>query len=66
VLPTISLSGILHIDVLTRSWSGEEFKIYVEVLLDNMNPYPQSNSVLVMDNASLHHFEGLREIVEER
>ncbi|KAJ6479793.1 hypothetical protein C8R45DRAFT_832487 [Mycena sanguinolenta] len=38
----------------------------VETLLDNMNPYPQHNSVIVMDNASTHHFDGIREIIEAR
>lgn len=51
---------------MTRSWTGAEFSAYVDVLLDNMNPYPQKNSVLVMDNASTHHFEGLREKIEAR
>ena len=31
-----------------------------------MNPYPQKNSVLVLDNASAHHFEDLRPLVEDR
>lgn len=51
---------------MTRSWTSEEFEKYVDVLLDNMNPYPLPNSVLVMDNASVHHFEGLRAMVEAR
>ena len=34
--------------------------------MDQMNPYPQRNSVLVLDNASVHHFDGLRELVEGR
>ena len=29
-----------------------------------MNPYPLHNSVLIMDNASTHHFEGLQKMVE--
>lgn len=66
ILPAISLDGFLHLDILTRSWTSEEFRKYVDVLLDNMNQYPQKNSVLVMDNASAHHFEGLREMVEAR
>nr|GAT43019.1 predicted protein [Mycena chlorophos] len=66
VLPAISLDGILHLDIITRSWTAVEFENYIETLLDNMKPYPQPNSVLVMDNASTHHFEGLREIVEGR
>jgi DDE superfamily endonuclease len=31
-----------------------------------MNPYPQRNSVLIMDHASTHHFDRLRELVEAR
>lgn len=34
--------------------------------MDRMNPYPQKNSVLVLDNASVHHFEDLRALVEGR
>ncbi|KAJ7312716.1 hypothetical protein DFH08DRAFT_717359, partial [Mycena albidolilacea] len=40
------------------SWTGEEFQTYIDAILDNMNPYPQDNSVIVMENASTHHFEG--------
>jgi hypothetical protein len=66
ILPAISLDGVLHLDILTRSWTTEEFRKFIDALLDSMNPYPQKNSVLIMDNASTHHFDGLREIVEAR
>jgi hypothetical protein len=66
VLPAISLDGVLHLDVITRSWTAEEFEQYIETLLDNMNQYPLRNSVIVMDNASTHHFDGIREIIEAR
>ncbi|KZP15231.1 hypothetical protein FIBSPDRAFT_683335, partial [Athelia psychrophila] len=64
ILPAISLDGVLHLDILTCSWSQETFEQYIEVLLSRMNPFPQKNSVIVMDNASQHHFEGVREIIE--
>lgn len=64
ILPAISLDGVLHLDILTCSWTEDTFTQYVEVLLTHMNPYPLKNSVLVMDNASQHHFEGLRDIIE--
>lgn len=64
ILPVISLDGVLHLDILTRSWTADEFWPFVEVLLGRMNPYPQKNSVLVLDNASAHHFEDLQELVE--
>jgi hypothetical protein len=57
---------VLHLDIITRSWTKEEFSNYVDILLDAMNPYPQRNSVLIMDNASTHHFDGLRGMVEAR
>jgi hypothetical protein len=51
---------------MTRSWTAVESRKYVDVLLDTINPYSLRNSVLIMDNASMHHFEGLREIIEAR
>ncbi|KAF9230527.1 hypothetical protein BU15DRAFT_15744, partial [Melanogaster broomeanus] len=51
ILPAISLDGMLHLDVLNESWTGVTFYRFIEGLLDNMNPFPQRNSVLVMDNA---------------
>lgn len=66
ILPTICLEGVLHLDILTRSWTSDEFRGFVDILLDRMNPWPQKNSVLVMDNASVHHFEDLRDMVEAR
>lgn len=66
ILPAISLDGVLHLDILTRSWTADEFPPFVEVLLGQMNPYPQKNSVLVLDNASAHHFDDLRGLVEDQ
>lgn len=64
ILPAISLDGVLHMDILTRSWTGEEFRNFIRDVMGNMNPYPQRNSVLVMDNASTHHCEGLKDMVQ--
>ena len=66
ILPAISLDGVLHLDILTCSWTAEEFRVFVGLLLERMNPYPSPNSVLVCDNASVHHFDELREMVEAR
>ncbi|KAJ6479790.1 hypothetical protein C8R45DRAFT_795940, partial [Mycena sanguinolenta] len=29
VLPAISLDGVLHLDIITRSWTAEEFEQYI-------------------------------------
>jgi hypothetical protein len=62
----MSLDGILHLDILNESWKGATFYRFIDALLDNMNPFPQRNSVIVMDNASIHHSPELRELVEAR
>lgn len=36
----------------------------MDTLLTKMQPFPLPNSVVVMDNATVHHFDGLREMVE--
>lgn len=38
----------------------------VQDLLPRMNEWPLPNSVLVIDNASIHKVAGIREMVEER
>ncbi|KAI9060884.1 hypothetical protein FKP32DRAFT_1577086 [Trametes sanguinea] len=66
ILPAMSLDGIIALDVFEGSLTAEKFVLFIEMTLDCMNPFPQPNSVLVMDNASIHHAEGLRELVEAR
>ena len=65
ILPALSLDGILHLEVLDHSFTGEEFQDFVAGVLDQMQPWPMPNSVLVMDNASIHKAPGIREMVEE-
>lgn len=66
MLPALSLDGILALEVLDHSYTAEDFNAFVERLLDRMNPFPLPNSVLVMDNASSHHSEEIRGIIEAR
>lgn len=62
----MSLDGILHLEVLDHAYSGEEFALFIRGLLDQMQPWPLPNSVIIMDNASIHKVPGIREMVEER
>lgn len=66
ILPALSLDGILHLDIQDRSYNAELFENFIDGLLDNMNPFPARNSVVVMDNCSIHKSAGLRAMIEER
>jgi transposase len=56
----------LHLDVLAGSYNAQDFNSFIDGLLDNMNPYPGPNSVIVMDNASIHKSAELRQMIEQR
>jgi DDE superfamily endonuclease len=65
ILPAISMDGILHLEVLENAITGNDFFRFVQGLLPCMNKWPLPNSVLVVDNASIHKVAGIRELVEE-
>jgi hypothetical protein len=67
VLPAISLTdGILHCDIVEGSFRADTFRIFIERLLDYMEPYPSPNSVIVMDNCKIHKQPELQELIQER
>jgi DDE superfamily endonuclease len=65
ILPAICLDGILHLEVLENAITGDDFLHFVQGVLPRMNRWPLPNSVLVVDNASIHKVAGIRELVEE-
>jgi hypothetical protein len=65
LLPALSLDGVLHLEVVENAVSGDDFLRFVQGLLPQMNKWPLNNSVLVIDNASIHNVAGIREAVED-
>jgi transposase len=66
MLPAMSLDGILTYHILEDGVTADVFNEFISNVLDHMNPFPQPNSVIVMDNASIHKSDDLREMVENR
>ncbi|KAG1905523.1 uncharacterized protein F5891DRAFT_943561, partial [Suillus fuscotomentosus] len=66
ILPAISLDGVLHLDIQDRPYTAATFNEFIEGLFDNMNPFPQKNSVIMMDNASIHKLAYLEEMIQQR
>jgi hypothetical protein len=52
VLPALSLDGILHVNIIEGKY--DSFAEFIEGLLVQMNPFPGSYSVIVMDNCQIH------------
>ena len=54
MLPAMSLDGILHVDIMEGSFNTAHFTVFIRDLLDQMKPFPQLNSIIIMDNCSIH------------
>ena len=66
ILPAISLDGVIHLEVIDQAFTGHDFANFIWGVLDQMQPWPLLNSVLIMDNARIHKVPGIQEMVEER
>ena len=53
VLPAMSLDGILYVRIVKGSFNYDSFGEFIDGLLDQMNPFPGPNFVIVMDNCRI-------------
>jgi transposase len=65
ILPAIGINGYLEYEIYHGSFNADRFNNFIRKLLTKMTPYPGPRSVLVMDNASVHHTPELRQMCEE-
>ena len=66
-IAAISSSGLIGYELHTGSVRGEEFHDFVRgTLIPNMNPYDgeSDNSILVMDNCSIHYVEEILALLQ--
>lgn len=59
ILPALSLDGIIALEMLDCPFTALMFNAFTKGVLDQMNPWPQKKSVIVMDNTSIHKSEEL-------
>ncbi|CAG8676982.1 10566_t:CDS:2, partial [Ambispora leptoticha] len=65
LLPALTLDGIIAVDIMEGSCSKIRFKEFViSQVLPQMNSYPHARSVLVLDNARIHHDDRLLEYLD--
>ena len=65
MLPVLSLNGILHLEVVDNAVTSADFCQFIEGLLPHMNEFPLPNSVLVINNMSIHKVDGIQEMVKD-
>lgn len=58
------MSGILSCKIVEGSFITSLFKGFLKGLLNEMQPYPAPNSVIVLDNAKVHKNPEICEMIE--
>ena len=66
ILPALSLDGILSVDIVEGSFNKVRFACFIDGLLDQMNPYPLPNSVIIMDNCRIHKCPEVLDMITAR
>ena len=59
LLPAPSMKGIIFSAVHKGTYDGPAFVEFIQQLLQHMNLWLQVNSVLIMDNFSIHHLDAI-------
>ncbi|CAG8521423.1 3691_t:CDS:2 [Paraglomus occultum] len=56
ILPALTVEGIVAVEIMEGSCDKEKFSEFIlSRVIPCMNQYPGSNSVIVLDNAAIHH-----------
>ncbi|KAF8346480.1 hypothetical protein F5887DRAFT_883329 [Amanita rubescens] len=67
ILPALSLTeGILHCDIVEGVFDSNLFYTFISRLLDHNEPFPGSNSVIIMDNCHIHKHPAILDLIESR
>ena len=69
VVPVLSMEGILDIHIIEGTMNGERFEEFLRTtVLPIIQPFNWTNhhSVIVMDNASIHHTQGVINLIENQ
>ena len=65
ILPVLSLDGILAVDIVEGSFMSKKFARFINGLLDQINPFPGPNSIIIMDNCWIHKSEAILDMIQE-
>jgi transposase len=66
ILPALTCDGWLDYEVFHGSFDGDRFFAFLERVVNKMNAWPAPQSVLILDNASIHHGWRVKELCRER
>ena len=64
MLVSYAQDGIVYAQLTQGSTNSDVFENYIRELLKYCRPYPEPKSVLIMDNASFHHAQEIKQLCD--
>lgn len=65
-IAAISSSGLIDVHYSFDTNTGESFFDFIRgSVIPNMQPYPNPNSILIMDNCSIHHVDYVQDFIRD-
>ena len=61
----MSCQGVLYYELFHGSFNRERFTAFIECLIGQINRFPAPQSVILLDNASIHHNGDIQAIYDE-
>ncbi|GBB93508.1 hypothetical protein RclHR1_21840002 [Rhizophagus clarus] len=65
ILSALLLDGYIAVDIIEGNCNKERFKDFILSKIPQIYPFPGPNSVLIMDNAKIHHNNDFINIVQK-
>lgn len=65
ILPAYTQDGIIYFKVFEGSTNSKRFEEFLERLLPYCGKWPEPKSVLIIDNASIHHSERIQQLCDD-
>ena len=62
ILPALATDGWVIWDIWQGSYNADRFNLFIERLLEHMNPFPGPKSVILLDNATIHHSQRFKDL----
>jgi len=65
VCAAITRNGILNFKVLEKAFNAEQFRIFIDDLLNELRSHGIVNKIIIADNASIHKNKEVKELIEQ-
>ena len=57
------LDGMIALDIVPGSYNAKWFKRFIQGLLEQMNVFPGSRSVIIIDNCRIHKSRDIADMI---